>query len=72
MSSPVDTTADIRSFQFEIPQEQIDDLRRRVAAARWPTKARPRRSAEACSWRRCRRSPATGRQYDWRKCERRD
>ncbi|MGH8986778.1 MAG: epoxide hydrolase family protein, partial [Acidimicrobiia bacterium] len=38
MSTTVDTAADIRSFQVEIPEEQIDDLRRRIAATRWPTK----------------------------------
>ena len=34
----VDTATEIRSFQIEIPEEQIDDLRRRIAATRLPTK----------------------------------
>jgi pimeloyl-ACP methyl ester carboxylesterase len=34
----VDTTTEIRSFQVEIPEEQIDDLRRRIATTRWPSK----------------------------------
>ena len=38
MSTTVDTTPGIRSFQIEIPEEQIEDLRRRIAATRWPTK----------------------------------
>src|SRR4029077_13392556 len=38
MSTTVDTATGIRSFHIEIPQEQIDDLRRRVAATRWPGK----------------------------------
>jgi pimeloyl-ACP methyl ester carboxylesterase len=38
MSTTVDTTTDIRSFQIEIPDERIDDLRQRIAATRWPTK----------------------------------
>ena len=38
MSSTVDTATEIRPFHFEIPEEQIDDLRRRIAAARWPSK----------------------------------
>ena len=38
MSTTVDTATEIRSFQIEIPQEQIDDLRRRIAATRWPSK----------------------------------
>jgi len=38
MSSTVQTGTDIRSFQVEIPEEQIDDLRRRIEATRWPTR----------------------------------
>src|ERR671937_2660453 len=38
MSTTVDTTTDIRTFSIEIADEQIDDLRRRIAATRWPTK----------------------------------
>src|SRR6476620_6880935 len=38
MSSTVETATEIRSFHFEISEEQIDDLRRRIAATRWPSK----------------------------------
>ena len=38
MSATVDTATEIRSFHIEIPEEQIDDLRRRIVATRWPTK----------------------------------
>jgi len=38
MSTTVDTATKVRSFQIEIPEEQIDDLRRRIAATRWPDK----------------------------------
>src|SRR5512133_772199 len=37
MSTTVETTTDIRPFHVEIPDEQIDDLRRRIAATRWPS-----------------------------------
>ena len=37
MSTTVDTATGIQSFQIDIPQEQLDDMRRRVAATRWPT-----------------------------------
>ncbi len=37
MSTTVDTATEIRSFQIEIPEEKIDDLRRRIATTRWPT-----------------------------------
>ena len=62
--------AAIRSFRIEIPQEQIDDLRRRIAATRWPTNELvPDRSqgvqlatlqAVAHYWTS---------DYDWRTCE---
>src|SRR6188768_88654 len=38
MSTTVDTATDVRTFQVEIPQEQVDDLRRRIAATRLPSK----------------------------------
>jgi pimeloyl-ACP methyl ester carboxylesterase len=36
--STVATATDIRSFQVDIPDEALEDLRRRIAAARWPSK----------------------------------
>jgi pimeloyl-ACP methyl ester carboxylesterase len=38
MASTVDIAAEIRPFHVEIPEEAIDDLRRRLAATRWPSK----------------------------------
>ena len=38
MSSTVETATEIRPFHFEIPEDKIDDLRRRIAATRWPSK----------------------------------
>ena len=38
MSSTVQTATAIRPFQVEIHDDQIDDLRRRIATTRWPTK----------------------------------
>jgi hypothetical protein len=38
MSTTVETGTAIRPFQVEFPEEQIDDLRRRIAATRWPSK----------------------------------
>ena len=38
MSSAVATPTEIRSFQVEIPEAQIEDLRQRVASTRWPTR----------------------------------
>ena len=31
-------TAAIRPFQVDIPDQELDDLRRRIAATRWPSK----------------------------------
>jgi pimeloyl-ACP methyl ester carboxylesterase len=36
--STVQTATEIRPFHVEVSKEQIDDLRRRVEATRWPTK----------------------------------
>jgi pimeloyl-ACP methyl ester carboxylesterase len=38
MSTTVETTTEIRPFSVEIPQEKIDELRRRIEAVRWPSK----------------------------------
>ena len=38
MSTTVETTTEIRPFHAEIPQQEVDDLRRRLAATRWPDK----------------------------------
>jgi hypothetical protein len=36
MSSTVEPAVEIRSFRVEVPQEEVDDLRGRIQAARWP------------------------------------
>ena len=38
MSSTGATAKEIRPFQVEVPQADLDDLRRRIAATRWPSK----------------------------------
>ena len=37
MSTTVETGTAIRPFQVEFPEEQIAELRRRIAATRWPS-----------------------------------
>jgi hypothetical protein len=69
MSGMTDDAA-IRSFQIEIPEERIDDLCRRIAATRWPTKElvadrsqgvqRATLQALVDYW---------ASEYDWRRCE---
>ncbi len=36
--SSTETATEIRPFRLEIPKDQLDDLRRRIAATRWPSK----------------------------------
>jgi pimeloyl-ACP methyl ester carboxylesterase len=36
--STVETATEIQTFHVDIPQDGIDDLRRRIEAARWPSK----------------------------------
>jgi hypothetical protein len=70
MSTIVDTTTEIRSFQIEIPDVQIDDLRRRIAATRWPTNELvPDRSqgVQRATLQELARYWTSG--YDWRGCE---
>src|SRR5919106_2856541 len=60
----------IRPFNIEIPQKQIDDLRRRIAATRWPTKELvPDRSqgVQLATVQELARYWTS--EYDWRKCE---
>ena len=33
-----DASTEIRSFHIDIPEKQVDDLLRRIADTRWPTK----------------------------------
>ena len=68
MSTAVET--DIRPFQVEIPEEQIDDLRRRIAATRWPTKELVEdrsQGVQLATLQELARYWTT--EYDWRKCE---
>ena len=69
MSTTV-TPTDIRSFQIEIPQEQIADLRRRITSTRWPAEELvPDRSqgVQLATLQALARYWAD--EYDWRKCE---
>ncbi|MDQ3966382.1 MAG: epoxide hydrolase N-terminal domain-containing protein, partial [Actinomycetota bacterium] len=38
MSTRVESSSEIRPFHVEIPEEDLDDLRRRIEATRWPSK----------------------------------
>jgi epoxide hydrolase-like protein len=36
MTSTVETGTEIRPFHVDVPEDDLDDLRRRIAATRWP------------------------------------
>jgi pimeloyl-ACP methyl ester carboxylesterase len=70
MSSAVETATEIRPFHIEVPEEQIDDLRRRIAATRWPSKELvddQSQGVQAKLLQELARYWATD--YDWRKVE---
>ncbi len=60
----------IRPFRFDVPQSELDELKRRLAATRWPERETPTDWSqgiplaymqEVCTYWRT--------QYDWRRCE---
>jgi pimeloyl-ACP methyl ester carboxylesterase len=38
MSTTVESSIEVRQFHVDVPQDELDDLRRRVLATRWPSK----------------------------------
>src|ERR671932_259124 len=74
-SRPVelDATAEdskIRPFHIDVPEEELVDLRRRIAATRWPEKETvddPSQGVPLALMQNLARYWAT--EYDWRKCE---
>jgi pimeloyl-ACP methyl ester carboxylesterase len=70
MTSTVETATEIRPFHVETPEEQLEDLRRRIVATRWPNKELvPDRSqgVQLAALQELARYWATD--YDWRKAE---
>ena len=70
MTSTVDAGSEIRPFHVEFPQEEIDDLRRRIAAVRWPSAELVRDRTQGVQ---LNTMQALARywtdEYDWRKAE---
>jgi pimeloyl-ACP methyl ester carboxylesterase len=69
MSSTVETAVEIRPFHFEIPDEALDDLRRRIAATQWPEKetvADESQGVQLATMQKLARYWET--EYDWRTC----
>jgi pimeloyl-ACP methyl ester carboxylesterase len=70
MSSTVETPIEIHPFQVEVPEDELAELRRRIAAARWPSRELvPDRSqgVQLATLQALARYWTT--EYDWRKAE---
>ena len=69
-STDVETANEIRPFHVEIPEEDLLDLRRRIADTQWPEKetvADESQGVQLATMQELARYWATD--YDWRKCE---
>src|SRR5690349_24909710 len=68
MTTTVDTTTP--SFQIKVPEEQIDDLRRRIEATRWPAEELvPDRSQGVQRTLLLEPARYWAGEHDWRRCE---
>jgi pimeloyl-ACP methyl ester carboxylesterase len=72
MSETVTASADtaIRPFRIEVPQQEIDELRRRIDGTRWPTRelvADRSQGVQLATTQELARYWTT--EYDWRRCE---
>ena len=70
MSTTGETARDIRPFDVDVPQEELDDLRRRIAATNWPEKETVTDQSQGVPLamiQQLARYWATD--YDWRACE---
>ena len=70
MSSTVETASEIRPFQVEVPDEALEDLRRRVAATNWPEKETVTDQSQGVPLAMIQKlARYWGTDYDWRTCE---
>ena len=70
MSSTVETASEIRLFDVDVPDEALEDLRRRIAATQWPereTVADQSQGVQLATMQKLARYWET--EYDWRACE---
>jgi pimeloyl-ACP methyl ester carboxylesterase len=70
MSSTVETANEIRPFSVSVPEEELVELRRRVAAARWPSRelvGDRTQGVQLATLQALARYWTSG--YDWRACE---
>jgi pimeloyl-ACP methyl ester carboxylesterase len=70
MSTTVGTATEIRPFQVEVPDKQLEELRRRIEATRWPSKELVddrSQGVQLATMQALARYWAS--EYDWRRCE---
>jgi pimeloyl-ACP methyl ester carboxylesterase len=70
MTGAAATAVDIRPFHIDIPDEALDDLRRRIEATQWPEKETVPDDSQGvplATMQKLARHWAT--EYDWRRCE---
>jgi pimeloyl-ACP methyl ester carboxylesterase len=70
MSSTIETATEIRPFRVDVPEEALEDLRRRIAATNWPEKetvADQSQGVPLAMIQKLARYWMTD--YDWRICE---
>jgi pimeloyl-ACP methyl ester carboxylesterase len=70
MSTTVETANEIRPFHVDIPEQELADLRRRIAATRWPEKETVADHSQGVPLAMTQElANYWTTDYDWRKCE---
>ena len=70
MTGTATTAVELRPFHVDIPEEALEDLRRRIAATQWPEKETVSDDSQGvplATMQKLARYWATD--YDWRRCE---
>ncbi|MFZ0377490.1 MAG: epoxide hydrolase family protein [Solirubrobacteraceae bacterium] len=70
MGTIAETSIEVRPFRVDIPDEALEDLRRRIAAVRWPSRelvTDRSQGVQLATLQELARYRATD--YDWRRCE---
>src|SRR5580765_3233699 len=69
-AASTETTVPIRPFKVQTPQAALDDLRRRIAATRWPDKETAADQSQGAQLAKLQELVRYwGSTYDWRKAE---
>ena len=70
MSSTTETAGEINPFEVDIPEEELADLRRRVAATRWPSRELVGDRSQGVQLEPLQElARYWTSEYDWRQCE---